>query len=98
MCMWFSLCVLVSLYVSVSLIVSLRNPCRPTGAFALLPWAPPCLHSPTLLLVAPDKGLCGGPSPGGGGCGQKEDPGGYGEAGWVGLTEKTPSPNSQATG
>lgn len=80
-----SLCVPVSLNVTVLLSV-FTIPADPHGAFALLPWAPPCLRSLTLLLVAPDNQLPG-PSPGGGGCGQKEDPGGDGEPGRVGLTE-----------
>lgn len=84
MCIFLSLCVPVCLYASVSLTVFIIP--APHGAFALLPGAPPCLSRLTLLRVAPDKELSR-PSPGGGGCGQKEDPGGDGEAGWVGLTE-----------
>lgn len=50
-----SICVLsLCMSPSVSSFITLADPHQ---AFALLPWAPPYLSSPTLFFVAPDKGL-----------------------------------------
>lgn len=65
----FSVCLCLSVFFMI--------PGHTHQAFALLPWAPPYLSSPTLFPVALDKGLSM-PSPGGGVYGQRKDPGGDG--------------------